>query len=97
MLLKEAADSYLHKMIKSYECSDHLMGVYVAFKGLAMDIDLIKPDRVTGLCPFMTAATSIDRSLDFVYEIAMMTDPIVMKKHEALRRGTKRGREDEDS
>jgi hypothetical protein len=82
-LRKSSDDCYLHKMIK-YSCCHgltyDLMEVLLAFEGLSMDAELKKPDRVTGLCPFMTAATSSNRSLDFVYELAMMTDPTVIMK-----------------
>ena len=60
-----------------------------------MDSELTKSHRVTGLYPFMTAAVSNERPLDFVNKISML-DPTVMMKEEGIRKGCKRGRDEND-
>ena len=72
------------------------MEVLLAFKGLSIDSELKKHHHVTGLYPFMTAAVSKERPLDFVYKISML-DPIVIMMEEVItKRGSKRGRDEND-
>ena len=96
-LLKEVADcSYLHKVIKSGLRND-LMEVLLAFKGLSIDSELKKPHHVTGLYPFMTAAVSNKKPLNFVYKLAMLDPTVIMKEAvQVIRKGSKRGREEND-
>ncbi len=66
-------------------------------QGLSIDSELKKPHHVTLLYPFMTAATSNERPLDFVYKIAMLDPTVIMKEAvQVIGKGTKRGRDEND-
>ncbi len=71
----------IHDLIEcgiSYDTK--LWDILLAFQGSSVNEQVVSSqDNTTHLFPFMTAALVNERPLNFVYKLAMMTDPTVIK------------------
>ncbi len=71
----------IHDLIKYGVGYDkNLWDILLAFQGLSGNEQLSSQDDITGLIPFMTAAVVKNQPLEFVYKMAMMADPTLIKK-----------------
>lgn len=66
----------IHDMIRSGLRYNHnLWDILLGFQGISMNLELSKQDYVTRLYPFMTAAVTNKRTLEDVYNLAILVDP----------------------
>ncbi len=87
----DSTDCNIHDIIKSGLDHD-LVEILYAFMGSSIGVELAKPDNVTGLYPFMTAAASNNQQLDFVYKIAIENPSVFERDTIMVKKGRKRYR-----